>query len=74
VNGIVEIAGPEKFHLDELIRIYLDATGDAREVVADPNALYYGVRVSERTLVPEDDARLGEIRFEDWLPQGALKK
>ena len=74
VNGIVEIAGPERFRLDELIRIYLDATGDAREVVADPNALYYGVRVSERTLVPEDDARLGEIRFEDWLPQGALKK
>jgi uncharacterized protein YbjT (DUF2867 family) len=74
VNGIVEIAGPERFRLDELIRIYLDATGDSREVVTDPNALYYGVRLSERTLVPEDDARLGEIRFEDWLPQGALKK
>jgi uncharacterized protein YbjT (DUF2867 family) len=74
VNGIVEVAGPEKFRLDELIRLGLSALGDAREVVTDPNALYYGVRVSERTLVPEDDATLGEIRFKDWLAHGGLKK
>jgi uncharacterized protein YbjT (DUF2867 family) len=74
VNGIVEVAGPEKFRLDELIRLGLSALGDAREVVTDPNALYYGVRVSERTLVPEDDAMLGEIRFKDWLAHGSLKK
>jgi uncharacterized protein YbjT (DUF2867 family) len=74
VNGIVEVAGPEKFRLDELIRLGLSALGDAREVVTDPNALYYGVRVSERTLVPEDDAKLGEIRFKDWLAHGSLKK
>lgn len=74
VNGIVEVGGPEKFRLDELIRLGLSALGDAREVVSDPNALYYGVRVSERTLVPEDEAKLGEIRFKDWLAQGNLKK
>ena len=74
VNGIVEIGGPEKFPLDELIRLYLTAVGDKREVVTDPNALYYGVRVSERTLVPEDNAKLGEIRFKDWLTQETLKK
>jgi uncharacterized protein YbjT (DUF2867 family) len=74
VNGIVEIGGPEKFRLDELIRLGLSALGDARKVVTDPNALYYGVLLSERTLVPEDDAKLGEIRFEDWLAQGNLKK
>jgi len=73
VNGIVEVAGPEKFRLDELMRLDLSALGDPREVVTDPNALYYGARVSERTLVPEDDAKLGEIRFEDWLAQGSLK-
>ena len=44
------------------------------EVVADPNALYSGARLSERTLVPEDDAKLGEIRFEDWLAQESVKK
>jgi uncharacterized protein YbjT (DUF2867 family) len=74
VNGIVEVAGPEKFRLDELIRRCLSALGDSREVVADPNALYSGARLSERTLVPQDDAKLGEIRFEDWLARGRLKK
>jgi uncharacterized protein YbjT (DUF2867 family) len=74
VNGIVEVAGPEKFRLDELIRHCLSALGDSRQVVADPNALYSGARLSERTLVPEDDAKLGEIRFEDWLARGSLKK
>jgi uncharacterized protein YbjT (DUF2867 family) len=67
VNGVVEVGGPEKFRLDELIRLCLSALRDTREVVTDPNALYYGVHVSERTLVPEDDAKLGDIRFEDWL-------
>jgi uncharacterized protein YbjT (DUF2867 family) len=74
VNGTVEIAGPEKFRLDELIRRCLSALGDSREVVADPNALYSGARLSERTLVPEDDGKLGEIRFEDWLAEGRSKK
>jgi len=73
VNRIVEVAGPEKFRLDELIRLDLSALGDPREVITDPNALYYGARVSERTLVPEGDAKLGAIRFEDWLAQGGLK-
>ncbi|HTF66312.1 MAG TPA: hypothetical protein VK638_26865 [Edaphobacter sp.] len=70
VNGIVEVGGPEKFRLDELIRLGLSALDDAREVVTDPNALYYGVRLSERTLVPEDDAKLGEIRFKTGLLKG----
>ena len=74
VKGTVEIGGPEKFRLDELIRRDLSARGDSREVVADPNALYSGAHLSERTLVPEDDAKLGEIRFEDWSVQGGLKK
>jgi len=74
VNGIVEIGGPEKFRLDELIRLCLNALGDSREIVIDPDALYSGARLSERTLVPEDDAKLGQIRFEDWIAQGNLKK
>lgn len=74
VNGIVEIGGPEKFRLDELIRLCLSALDDPREVVTDPAALYYGVHVSERTLVPEDNAKLGQVRFKDWIAQGNLKK
>jgi uncharacterized protein YbjT (DUF2867 family) len=71
VNGTVAIAGPEKFRLDELVRIALRAMNDPREVVADPNALYSGALLKERTLIPEDDAELGELRFRDWLAQTA---
>ncbi len=67
VNGTVEIGGPEQFHLDELIRRGLAASKDPREVIADPHARYFGSEVKERSLVPEGDAELGEMRFETWL-------
>jgi uncharacterized protein YbjT (DUF2867 family) len=73
VNGIVEIGGPEQFRLDELVRRRLATLKDSREVIADPHARYSGAEVSERTLVPGDDARLGEMRFETWLTQSAAK-
>jgi uncharacterized protein YbjT (DUF2867 family) len=73
VNGMVEIGGPEKFRLDDLARKYLAANKDPREVVTDPKASYYGVEVSEKTLVPDDSARLGETRFETWLTRSAAK-
>jgi uncharacterized protein YbjT (DUF2867 family) len=76
VNGIVEVAGPEQFGLDELIRRLLGERGDARDVITDPHARYFGATLNERTLVPGDDARLAETRFEDWLsrsePQQAV--
>jgi len=74
VNGIVEVAGPERFRFDELIRQGLNATNDPREVVADPSALYFGAKLTERTLVPNDDAQLGETRFEDWLSHPVTQK
>ena len=67
VNGTVEIGGPEQFRLDELIRRDLAARKDPREVISDPHARYFGIAVSERTLLPKDGAPLGETRFEDWL-------
>ena len=73
VNGTVEVGGPEKFRLDELVRQYLAANKDPREVVTDPKARYYGIEVSEKTLVPGDGARLSETRFETWLTQSAAK-
>jgi uncharacterized protein YbjT (DUF2867 family) len=69
VNGIVEVAGPEQFRLDDLIKVALKERKDSREVVADPEARYFGALLSERTLVPDEGATLGEIRFEDWLAQ-----
>jgi uncharacterized protein YbjT (DUF2867 family) len=73
VNGTVEVGGPEKFHLDELVRQGLAAHKDPREVVADPQTLYYGVKLSENTLLPADNARLVETRFETWLAQSPAK-
>ena len=69
VNRTVEVGGPEQFGLDELIRRALAAWKDPREVIADPHATYYGVHVSEKTLLPGKDARLGRMRFETWLSQ-----
>ena len=71
VNGIVEIAGPEQFRVDELVRQRLAALKDSREVVADPRAQYDGAEVGERTLLPGKDARLGETLFADWLKSPA---
>jgi uncharacterized protein YbjT (DUF2867 family) len=73
VNGTTEVGGPEKFRLDELVRRGLAAWKDPREVVADPHARYYGVELSENTLVPGDGARLGETRFADWLKHSTLR-
>jgi|SRR4051794_7779747 uncharacterized protein YbjT (DUF2867 family) len=66
LNGTVEVGGPEQFRLDELIRGALQARNDPREVVTDPEARYFGIAPGERTLLPADDARLGQIRYEDW--------
>jgi len=75
VNGIVEIAGPQQFRFDEFIRLGLSARQDPRVVIADPQAHYFGMAPHERSLVPDAGARLGEIRFGDWLgtptPQAA---
>jgi uncharacterized protein YbjT (DUF2867 family) len=73
INGTVEIAGPEQFRLDELVRQRLTTLKDSREVVSDPNALYSGANVSERTLVPGKSARRGETTFKSWLSQSAVK-
>jgi uncharacterized protein YbjT (DUF2867 family) len=73
VNGTVEIGGPEKFSLDELVRRGLTAWKDAREVIADPHARYYGIEVTETTLIPGDHPQLGETRFDTWLKQPAAK-
>jgi uncharacterized protein YbjT (DUF2867 family) len=71
LNGTVEVGGPEQFRLDELIRRGISAHNDPREVIADPQARYYGIKVDETTLLPGSNARLGETRLENWLGQPA---
>jgi uncharacterized protein YbjT (DUF2867 family) len=71
VNGIVEIGGPEAFPFDEFVRRGLAARNDARRVVADPDARYFGAVLSERSLVPDEGARLAPTTFEDWLARSS---
>jgi uncharacterized protein YbjT (DUF2867 family) len=74
VNRTAEVAGPQQFRFDELIRQDLREHNDRRTVVTDPHARYFGAELSERSLVPGNDARLGEIRLEDWRRKPALVK
>ena len=71
LNGVVEVAGPQQFRFDELIRQGLRARQDRREVVADPHARYFGAELGERSLIPAGAAQLGTIRLQEWLTQSA---
>ena len=71
VNGTVEVAGPEAMPLDELVRRFLRGTQDARKVVPDVHARYFGGFLSDRSLTPGESPRIGAIRFEDWLAANA---
>lgn len=68
-NNTIELAGPERFRLDELIQQYLRSTKDQREVIADPTARYFGAKLDELTLVPVNNPRIGSTGFEQWLDQ-----
>jgi uncharacterized protein YbjT (DUF2867 family) len=74
LNGTVEVAGPQQFRFDELIRQGLGARHDPREVVVDRHARYFGAELGERSLIPAGNARLGEIRFQEWLDQPVLQR
>ena len=78
VNGTIEIAGPQQIRQDELVRQFLSATGDARKVMTDAHARYYGLEVNDQSLVPGPNPHLGSTYFADWLrhsiARGELRK
>jgi len=67
VNGVVELAGPERLSLDEFGRRYLAATKDPRRIVIDIHARYFGAELNDQSLTPGNNPRIGSVRFEDWL-------
>jgi uncharacterized protein YbjT (DUF2867 family) len=71
VRGIVEIAGPEVFRLDELVRRALQRRQDPREVVTDPKSGYFGAPLVDRELLPAAGALSFATRFDDWLTQAS---
>jgi uncharacterized protein YbjT (DUF2867 family) len=71
VNGTIEVAGPERISLDDLVRRYLSAKRDPREVIADVHARYFGAELDDQSLTPGANPRIGPTRFEDWLGRAA---
>jgi uncharacterized protein YbjT (DUF2867 family) len=71
VNGIVEIAGPERVRMSDLIQRFLNAKHDERRVVADAHARYFGAELNDQSLVPGSGARIGAIGFDDWMRKAA---
>jgi uncharacterized protein YbjT (DUF2867 family) len=67
LNRTVDLAGPEAIRMDDLVRQFLVANGDTRNVITDPQAQYFGVTVNDQSLTPGDNPRIGSTRFEDWL-------
>jgi len=74
LNGTVELAGPEPIRMDELVRRFLIANRDAREVITDPEARYFGTPVNDQSLTPGDSPRIGPTRFADWLGRSISQK
>lgn len=72
VNGIIEVAGPERLRLDELARRVLQVKHDVRKVVANTEKTYFGAEVNDQTLTAGSDSQIGAIRFEDWLLHAAV--
>jgi uncharacterized protein YbjT (DUF2867 family) len=73
VNGIIELAGPERFRFDEIVRRFLSATQGSCQVVADGQARYFGAVLDEGSLVPKGESHIGATRFGDWLSSAARK-
>ncbi len=74
LNDTVEVAGPEPIRMDELVRRFLRASDDPRQVVTDTSARYFGVKVNDQSLTPGDHPRLGPTRFADWLRRSAPRR
>ena len=73
INGTIELAGPERISLDELVRRYLEAKHDPRRVAADVHARYFGAELNDKSLTPGDNPQLGAISFETWFSRSAAR-
>ena len=73
INGMLELAGPERIRLDELVRRFLRAKQDGRQVVTDVHARYFGIDLNDQSLTPGENPRIGPTRFDEWLRRSQAK-
>jgi uncharacterized protein YbjT (DUF2867 family) len=74
VNGTIEIAGPDKVPLDELVRRFLRAKQDPRKVIADAHARYFGTELDDRSLTPGGEVHIGATHYDDWLSHSTAQR
>lgn len=74
IYGTIEIAGPDQIRQDELVREFLNASGDARKLISDSHARYYGIEVNDQSLVPGGSPRVGSIHFSEWLKHSTPRR
>jgi uncharacterized protein YbjT (DUF2867 family) len=73
LNGIVEVGGPERYRMNDLVRRVMESKGDTREVITDEHARYFGAELNDQSLVASPNARVGSKRFEEWLKDSARR-
>ncbi|HYT21596.1 MAG TPA: hypothetical protein VEW05_15385 [Candidatus Polarisedimenticolia bacterium] len=73
VNGIIDLAGPERFRFEEIIRQFLSATQDTRQVVIDTHARYFDAKLDEQSLIPRGKSHIGATGFKGWLSHSTVK-
>jgi uncharacterized protein YbjT (DUF2867 family) len=71
IHGTIEVAGPQRFRLDEFARQILQAKHDVRKVVADTHKTYFGAEINDESLTAGDNSQIGSTHFEDWLLSSA---
>jgi len=69
VNGSIEIAGPERARMSELIQRNVTDMEAPYDVRTDPGAPYFGAIVSESVLLPGATAERGKRGYLEWLAQ-----
>jgi uncharacterized protein YbjT (DUF2867 family) len=74
LNGTIEVGGPERFRMADLVARYLKAIGDSREVIGDAHARYFGAEIDDQALVAGPGARIGTKRFETWLSESLAER
>lgn len=73
VNGILDLAGPDRFRFEEIVRQFLSATHDSRQVVVDSQARYFGAALNDQ-LVPQGNSLIGSTHFQDWLNRAIAQR
>ena len=67
LNEIIEIAGPDLGTMNEFVAKYENQVNGTDGLIVNQNSEYFGAKIPSNALVPQGAARLGTIKFEEWV-------